>query len=271
MMLRPRRPNVVRSVDLVVERQGPVVDSAAEAVIAHFSDTPTVSQSLNELVRQFRLAGWRVVVASSCPARTPLVWAPDVAQEVTVLRKANIGYDFGSWAAALAWDGSAVERERVLLCNDSLVGPFSTMRPILDQVSGSAHDVVALTDSAQFVPHLQSYFLAFRGAVLNEAPIRRFWAGIQHHEDKKDVIWRNELGLSQLLRREAFATTALFPWDQVVPAGENPVIRGWRELLDRGFPFVKREILRSPEVAPAGESMPRTVRGLFGVEVEEWV
>ena len=36
----------------------------------------------------------------------------------------------------------------------------------------------------------------------------------------------------------------------VVAPGENPVIKGWWKLLERGFPFVKREIVRDPSVAP---------------------
>jgi hypothetical protein len=48
------------------------------------------------------------------------------------------------------------------------------------------------------------------------------------------------------------------------------VIIGWRRLLELGFPFLKREILRDPAVAPDGEEAPAVVAEVFGVDVADW-
>jgi hypothetical protein len=41
--------------------------------------------------------------------------------------------------------------------------------------------------------------------------------------------------------------------------------------LEDGFPFLKREIVRNPSVAPAGEWAPRVLARLYGVVLSEWV
>jgi lipopolysaccharide biosynthesis protein len=193
--------------------------------------------------------------------------APD---GLTVLRKPNIGYDFGSWSIALDMIPQIVSAERVLLVNDSMVGPFTSLDPILAMFDTTRADVWALTDTKQFGHHLQSYFLGFRHGVLADRPLQAFWASIRQHADKMRIILDYEVGLGRLLRAEGYSTDAAFSNELVVRAGQNPVILGWKRLLELGFPFVKRELLHRPHVAPAGATVPLLVKEMFGVDVAEW-
>jgi lipopolysaccharide biosynthesis protein len=151
-----------------------------------------------------------------------------------------------------------------------MVGPFISMGPLLEQLEATPADVWALTDSYQFGYHLQSYFLGFTNGALAERPLQRFWAGIRHAPDKAAIIGRYELGLSRLVREEGFVHVPAFAHELVVAPGSNPVITGWRELLGRGFPFVKREILRDPSVAPGGSAVRAVVKRLLAVDVDDW-
>jgi hypothetical protein len=56
-----------------------------------------------------------------------------------------------------------------------------------------------------------------------------------------------------------------------VSDGQNPTILGWRRLLDAGFPFVKRQLLREPQVAPDAVEIPEHLLSRYGVAVREWV
>jgi hypothetical protein len=107
--------------------------------------------------------------------------------------------------------------------------------------------------------------------VLSARPLRQFWKDIRDEPEKLQTILRNEIGLSTLLYEEGYVQAAAFPSEMVVIAGQNPVIVGWKGLLKRGFPFLKREILRDPAVAPDAEFAPDFVRELLGLEVSEWV
>jgi len=225
-----------------------------------------------ELVSQLQANDFEVVVVSSCEAPGPLVFpelpAPD---RLTVVRKPNLGYDFGSWSIGLAAVPEILGADRVLLLNDSMAGPFAPLGPLLGEFSATRADVWGLTDTYQFGYHLQSYCLGFAGGMLAERPLRRFWAHIRHETDKDQIIHRNEIGLSVLLRQEGYSLAPAFPHETVVGSGENPVIIGWRTLLLQGFPFLKREIIRDPDVAPGGQLAPQVVRELFGAELTDWV
>jgi len=256
---------------LVVEHRSDAGDEDRVAVIAHWSTAAQLSRSMSELARSFVDREYRVVLCSASPVPGRLKLPDDLAERVTVLRKPNLGYDFGSWAVAQAWEPSIRQARHVVLVNDSLVGPFGDLGDVISHCEASRADVIGLTNTTQFGPHLQSYFLAFNRGVLADPSLVAFWLGVRHERDKTSVIHRYEIGLGKLLRREGFSQDAAFPYWKVVQDGLNPTIRGWRGLLEEGFPFLKREVLRTPEVAPGGDQAPDVVRRLFGVDVKDWL
>jgi len=240
-------------------------------VLAHFSAQPRVSLSFRTLVEEFIGSGYRVIVVSSATCPTELDWGSADLADAIVLRKPNVGYDFGSWAVALDRFPAVRAAEHVILANDSLVGPFATIAALLDEFEGTLADVWGLTETLQFSRHLQSYFVGFRRGVLQELPLADFWSDVRHYEDKNLVIHRNELGLGRLLQNEGYAVDAAFVAEQVVAAADNPTIIGWRRLLSSGFPFVKRELVRTPTLARDGAEIQAAVREIFGVDVEDWL
>jgi lipopolysaccharide biosynthesis protein len=256
---------------LVVEHLSQAGDGDRVAVIAHWAVKAQVSRSLAALARSFVERGYRVVLCSAAPVPVRLRLPGDLSDQVTVLRKPNVGYDFGSWAVAQAWEPSIRQARHVILANDSLVGPFGDLGDVISRCETSRADVFGLTSTTQFGPHLQSYFLGFNGGVLADPSLVAFWQGVRHERDKTSVIRRNEIGLGKLLRRRGFSQDAAFPYWKVVEEGFNPTILGWRGLLELGFPFLKREIVRTPEIAPDGDKAPDVVRRIFGVEVKDWL
>lgn len=241
------------------------------AVLAHWSDSAVVNRSFRTLVREFSVNGYLPIIVSAAEFDEPLDWSGGLPGNAVVLRKPNLGYDFGSWAIAIDRIPAISCARYVVLANDSVIGPFASLQPLLRAFEGSAADVWGLTDTRQYFLHLQSYFLGFRNGVLAEPVLRAFWAGVRDEPVKWNVINNNELGLSRLLYREGFAATAAFRGDDIVAYGENPVIRGWWILLENGFPFVKREIVRNPSVAPNGEAVAREVKAVYGVELDDWI
>lgn len=237
------------------------------AVLAHYSTSPTASRSVRTLLSHLSHQGYQPVVVSSADTG-PLDWAGWLPPGAVVVRKANVGYDFGSWAVALALFPRLVEAEHVLLVNDSMVGPFVDLGPLVRGFEAGRADVWGLTDSWQYRHHMQSYFLGFRGGTLALPPLAAFWSGIRHERSKWDVVRRNELGLGRLAARHRLTMSAAFPSDGVVPWGANVAVRGWRELLDLGFPFVKRSVALDPQLAPA---VSHALRERFGLLVGDWL
>ncbi len=274
LVTAPRR-RVLDVVDgrITVEQSGKdVIGSRRMAVVAHFSQDAQVTRSFDRLLTELRAAQYAVIVSSSCPAPTPLVWPSGSPPEgVTILRKPNLGYDFGSWAVAIARFPQLADAEHVLVVNDSMVGPFSSLAPAISAFESSPADVWALSSNYQFGFHLQSFFLGFHREAFTSQVMRRFWADVRVEPTKDEVIRRYELGLSRLLRSEGFILDAEFDASMVVAADYNPVILGWRRLLELGYPFVKRELLTNPSVAPGARALPAVIRDMFGEDVREWL
>jgi hypothetical protein len=241
------------------------------AIVAHWSPEARVGRSTEQLVTCLSAAGYDVILVSTAESDQPLEWLSGRPEQVNIVRRPNIGYDFGSWATAIDLYPDLASSRKVLLMNDSLLGPFEPFDNLLDAFDQSHADVWAMTDTTQFRPHLQTYCFGFSNGSLRESPLDRFWRDVRAEATRDDVIWRYEIGLSELLDAEYFVTEPAIPSWRVVPDGQNPTIRGWRRLLDLGFPFVKRQLLREPHVARDSRDIPDELRRRFGVEVAEWL
>jgi lipopolysaccharide biosynthesis protein len=273
MAERPRKVRRLTRDRVRVERGGLSIGNVERVVVvAQWSESPRLSRSVCTLVSELQANDYRVVVSSACEAPEPLEWDATVdVDRLTVLRKPNIGYDFGSWSVALQLVPEISSARRVLLVNDSMIGPFAPLAPLLTAFDTTAADVWGLTDTQQFGHHLQSYFFGFCNGVLTDRPLAAFWADIRHYDDKMQIILENEVALGRLLREEGYVAKSVFSHELFVQPGQNPVIVGWKGLLKSGFPFVKREILRHPSVAPAGATMPDVVKAQHGADVDSWV
>jgi hypothetical protein len=241
------------------------------AIVAHWSPDSRVGRSTERLVTGLAGAGFDVVLVSTSESDRPLEWVSGRPEDAAIIRRPNIGYDFGSWATAIDLYPELASSRKVLLMNDSLLGPFEPFDHLLAAFDQSPADVWGMTDTTQFRPHLQTYCLGFKNGCLRESPLDRFWHDVRAEATRDDVIWRYEIGLSELLDAEYFVTEPAIPSWRVVPDGQNPTIRGWRRLLDLGFPFVKRQLLREPRVAPDSKDIPDELRRRFGIEVAEWL
>jgi hypothetical protein len=244
---------------------------ARVALLSHWTRGTKVSRSVAELTRALTTNGYTVAIVSTAQGAGPLEWPGPPPSDVTILRRPNIGYDFGSWATALDRYPAVTGADEVLLINDSLAGPFRPMDHLFASFHDTGADVWGLCDTSQFTHHIQSFCLGFKHQVLQEQPLVPFWRDIRVEASRDDIIWRYEIGLSRLLQREAFSLDAAFRYRKVVGEGQNPAIHGWRRLLDLGFPFVKRELLRKPDVVCDGREVPREVMRRFGVDIDDWV
>ena len=241
------------------------------AVVASYDIGPEVSLSLSWMVARLEEQGYSVVVVRASDDSRPLDWSKGPGNEAIVVRKPNIGYDFGSWATALELFPTIRSTQNVLITNDSLVGPFSSLGPMVADFEGSYFDVWGGTWTSQFMPHLQSFLLGFKGGVLEDPALRHFWSELPEQQTKYDIIDKYELGLNRLLQGEGFVTGAWFDYELVVEYTQNPTILGWRKLLDLGFPFVKRELVVNPGIVGDGLEIRAVVEKKFGIDPTTWV
>ncbi len=271
-----RRPRVLRVAERPAfeagERRGRDFTADKVVFLAHWADQPRVTRSVSTLVEQFVDHGYAVLMSSSAVCRSPLEWPQGLPPGVTVYRRPNLGYDFGSWAAVMDLHPAALAAEHALVVNDSLVGPFAPLTAILTGFEECGTDVWGLIDTHQDEPHLQSHWIGYHGGRLAEPPLREFWSDIRIEPTKRAIIQRYEMGQTRNFAALGYSVSVQFPFSLVVQPGQNPTSIGWRRLLSFGFPFVKREIaMRPPPEVPDGFAVPEVIAERFDTDVREWL
>jgi lipopolysaccharide biosynthesis protein len=175
----------------------------------------------------------------------------------------NRGFDFGMWAHVLL-SRDLAGYDEILLTNSSVLGPFHPLQPIFERMAGVPCDFWGLTSSQLLAPHLQSYFLVFRPAVLNSDSFLRFWASVLPYRSKDALVLAYEIGLTQFFSDEGFTWQAAFPrevlkgtwlknwtvrgqWTGRVRRFVDPTLLYPDLLLENGMPYVKLGLLeRNP-------------------------
>ncbi len=200
---------------------------------------------------------------------------------VEVIQRENIGYDFFSYQAGMK-SLVLTDYDELLLCNDSVYGPFFDLEKLFAAMNSSEFDFWGITENYEYSRHIQSYFMNFGSSVFQSEEFQRFWQDLQPLDDKREIIRRYEVGLSQSLIGKGFKARALVSFEQVSKLHRvalswrqyvRTVRRRWRELqfysdvfhiiflgrqiavnpthmewtslvVDHGSPFIKIELLR---------------------------
>jgi rhamnosyltransferase len=175
-----------------------------------------------------------------------------------VALRENAGYDFYSWKTGLSLCPDYARRRGLLLANDSVFGPFFDVSNLIRDLEDSKADVVGMTDSLRYRPHLQSYFLYFKQRVLSSREFSSFFDHMKVRYYKGTIIRECEVGLSRRLERR-FSLDAMYGWARISPnaqRGDRPpdwtssTTHRWRDLIvDFRFPFLKRSLIRNGKVS----------------------
>ncbi len=201
-------------------------------------------------------AGFDVVYIGIVDTFSPRSVSRETAGLAGVVIRRNAGFDFGAWADAFRLFPSAWRAECILLVNDSVFGPVFDLRDLMRRINDMPADLVGLTESYEVRRHFQSYFLLFRRQALRHPLAQLYWQGVQNLDGKWRVTLAYETGLLRAYQRFGITNDVAFPWRPVPGArGGNPTHAQWRELLTRGFPYIKAELLRDNPV---------------GVDIADW-
>lgn len=252
--LSPFRKNVIES---SIERLDFSSRSEALCIFAHFSVDGFIHDYVVNLISEIKAAGSDVIFVSSCGHNFKRHELGKLDGKVVgyVVRE-NFGYDFGSWKTGVGcYPALQEDYKSVWFCNDSVYGPFSDLRELLDDLKGKA-DVWSITDSYERTHHFQSYFW---GVELNSNSKRffnDFWFDyFKFRSSRDDVIKCYELTLlDRAVRNFSLTYKAKYPMKEIANrfsvSGKNaiqsinPVHDFACELVTKAkFPFIKRELL----------------------------
>lgn len=257
------------------EGQAPLTHSLA--LYLHWSPDGRISSMVRNQVRLWREAGFGCAFITN--ANPPAAdWGAIAADTVLRVRRANVGRDFGAWrdAATIALERFGRPRE-LLLTNDSVLGPFLPLPPLVDAWRAGGDGFFGLTESLGGGAHLQSYALLGRGEVAVTEMLSHLRA-LRDSRSKWQLVQRGEIGLSQRMLRAGVPCWALFGQERLAAFADaatrariapryssavafarvpfNPCRHLWRELVEgMGYPYLKTELIRrNPGKLPGVEN-----------------
>ncbi len=284
-----------------------VQDGALEGkvcVFVHFDRRGVIHEFVLFYLQSLRDAGFRIVFVSNAPKLDPAGLESLRSLAHLVLRRSNVGYDFGAYRDGISVIPDLAKLEFLLLANDSVYGPFSPIADMLGQIDQGRAQFWSLTDSWERNYHLQSYFLLFNQKAIASEAFRKFWRGVRYINSKTYVIRKYELGLSRNLMKAGLRGAALYSTREAsrlvideVDAGAlkngaldddskkylkrmyGVVERGaplnishffWdRLIVTMGCPFLKRELLeRNPVGVPYVSRWQEVIAGVSDYDTD---
>lgn len=282
--LSPLKAAVLREEAGRATRQG-----ARLCLYLHWSPDGRISEMVRRQVALWRGEGFDVVFVTNA-APPPADWAAIGAEAVLLVQRRNVGRDFGAWrdAAHLAL-GRFGMPEELLLANDSVLGPFLPLRPLVEAWRAGGEGLFGMTESWGGGPHLQSFGLLARGRAVPE--VLAHLAAFRDLRSKWRVVQLGEIGLSRRILGAGLRCAALFGYEAACAALDaparlalgrrfaeaealrrfplNPTHHLWRALVEGlGFPYLKTElVLRNPGRLPGVERwrevVPQAAQGLI--------
>ena len=261
---------------------GKLPSTPSLALYLHWSPDGRISPMVRRQVRLWREAGFACVFITNAnpPAED---WNAIAENTVLRIRRANVGRDFGAWrdAAAVALQRFGTPQE-LLLTNDSVLGPFLPLAPLVDAWRAGGDGFFGLTESLGGGAHLQSYALLGRGEKAVGEMLGHL-AGLKDTRSKWQLVQRGEIGLTQRMLRAGVPCWALFGQERLAAFADaptrariapryssaeafarvpfNPCHHLWRELVKgMGYPYLKTELIRrNPGKLPSVENWREVV------------
>lgn len=126
---------------------------------------------------------------------------------VTILERSNSGFDAEGYREGILHYGfeTIIEYDSLVLCNDSVFGPFGGFRDIFQEMSVSQsdfwgitvhprlndfkhHRFIALTGFSDYYPEfIQTYFIVFEKKIISGSDFQKFWNGMRKITTSEDA------------------------------------------------------------------------------------
>ena len=210
-----------------------------------------VSEYTLQYLSALRATGLRVIL---CPIVQDLdLPLPKILAEAVdaVLLRLDGGFDFAAWSDMLAVLPQVWNAKRVYFVNDSIIGPFRSLDPLIDQIRQRDAGFFALSECTNSVYHAQSFFFGWNRTNLSSESLQSFWRDVAVQCNKDRVILDYEHRIAPLSAELpdpsqdfVFGMEKTFGADPRHVSCVNPTHHAWRHLLASGFPFVKTDLLR---------------------------
>ncbi|MBO9650482.1 MAG: hypothetical protein J7605_18420 [Variovorax sp.] len=191
------------------------------------SESGLASPSVAQNLKAFRELGFATVVINNFHPPAALVERDDslVRQTDMLIEQQSRGRDFAAWRTGLEHLARQLpEARRVVFMNDSLVGPFHRLGPVIEHFSDSKADLWGLTESFDRTYHVQSSFFACTPELL---ALREVSSHFERYAGtgRDEAVLQGELGLSQVALAAGARLEAMCDYHQLAEKWLEQAVR----------------------------------------------
>lgn len=151
-------------------------------------------------------------------------------------------YDFGSYKRGYMWAHNKKilnNYDWVYFVNDSVYGPLWNLEPVLVDLESRGPDLTGMVNNCnKNTPnHIQSWFMGMSKKLVNTVAVYNFLQCITKQDDKLNIVYKYEVGMSRCILLNGFHMTAVYDQDDDI---KNIVYLQPLEMLKNGIPFIKK-------------------------------
>lgn len=174
-----------------------------------------------------------------------------------IFYRENKGLDAGGFKDALmkfiGWD-KVTEYDELVLANDSMFGPFSSMETIFSAMEERTVDFWGLSKHGEyrkegldyFPEHVQSFFITIRSEMLRSRQFKSYWEEMPYYDSYNQVVRKHEIQFTQYFLKLGY-TFSVFA-DMEVNNSLKPEnnycqysVIPYELIKKHNFPFLKKQ------------------------------
>jgi len=211
-------------------------------IFAHYDKNQIINDCVIFYLENLRKISDYIIFVSDCNlSKSQIIKIQNLCQ--IIVTKKHGEYDFGSYKIGIELFLDDMRNcNNLILANDSCFGPIKPFENIFQLMEFSNADFWGLTTNQDgYLPHLQSYFLVFKEKILLSDEFAIFFRNIAKQINKKDIIEKYEVGLTQFLLRNNFKMDSFIK--KVFE--NNPTIskKKANKLIKYKFPLIKFSLI----------------------------
>lgn len=173
-------------------------------IYAHFDYENIIDEYVVFLIKALSTLDAEILFVSASSIGTEQKRKIDAYCKDIIVRE-NKGYDFYSYKVGLLESNIAyLEYDQIIMCNDSIYGPFSDLNDMFIKMDSKRVDFWGISASKERQLHIQSYFLVFNRNVIQSKVFYDFFSSLSVIADKHELINEYEIGLTQSLSENNF-------------------------------------------------------------------
>ncbi len=196
--------------------QDPHSASTRCAVFVHYDRQGLIHDYVLSYLKGLNDVGCRIWFVSNAPRLEPQEIAKITPLVAKLIHRNNYGLDMGGYKDGILDVLKTESPKQLIVCNDSVYGPLQPLAPLLEKARPEDADVWGMTESYEFLYHLQSYFLVFNQRAIENPAFRKYWQSVPYVDARGWLIHHGEIAISQHMLRAGAKLRAIFSTDEII-------------------------------------------------------